>query len=115
MTVPTRVTITKLNDDFVEVVGLAKQIRQADGTLQKTYLNAASVTATLKDSTGTPVTGFNGITLVYVAGSNGIYGGQIQETFSPAVGGSYTLHIDASEGGLVMHLEIATTVSVRRS
>jgi len=101
-------TLYKVNDQVIEVLGLKNNVSGA-------FLNAATVTATLKDAAGQNVTGLTNLTLAYVAASSGDYRGQVEQTFDPAVGGSYTLHIDGSEAGLVLHLEIATTVSVRRS
>jgi hypothetical protein len=97
--VPTRLILFKANDQVIEVKGLKNNVSGA-------FLNAATVTATLKDPAGANVTGLTAIPLAYVAASSGDYRGQVEETFNPAQKDGYTLHIDASEGGLVLHVEI---------
>lgn len=108
MAFPSKVTLYKLNDNYIEIDGLS------DGLDPTTYFNAATITATLKDSSGNNVTGATNISLSYVASSNGKYRGTVQETFNPSVG-SYTLHIDASQGGIVGHWEVPASVKIRKS
>ncbi len=103
----TKLVLYKSNDQEVEVIGLKNNITGA-------WLNAAVVTATLKDPAGANVTGLTALPLAYVALSNGDYRGHVEETFNPTAKDGYTLHIDASEGGVVLHLEIPTRIEIRR-
>ena len=56
------------------------------------YLNNLTGTATLVDSTGTPVAGLNAVAFAYVAASNGIYRALVEQTFSPTPG-LYTIQV----------------------
>jgi len=103
----TKLVLYNSNDQVVEVIGLKNNISGA-------YLNAAVVTATLKDPAGANVTGLTALPLTYVPASSGDYRGQVEETFNPTMRDGYTLHIDASEGGVVLHMEIPTRVEIRR-
>lgn len=64
------------------------------------YLNAATVTMTLKDSGGSPVAGATGVNLYYVSGSNGRYEGTLESTLALVDGAEYTLEITFAEAGL---------------
>ena len=108
MSIPDRITLYPKNDQVIEVFGLHNQVISATS-----WLNAATVTATLKDSAGAAVTGLSALALAYIAASNGDYRGQVEDTFNPAPGDDYTLHIDASEAGIVLHIEIPVSVQVR--
>lgn len=109
MAIPSKLTLYKLNDQYIQIEGLV------DGLNSASFFNAATVTATLKDRSGNIVTGVNAVTLSYVAATNGNYRGAIQETFDPTAGGGYTLYIDAVQSGVVGHWEIKTEVKVRNS
>lgn len=106
MAILSRITLSKANDQTLTLVGL----RDADSN---SYLNAATVTATLYDSSGSAVTGLNGITLSYVSSTDGNYKGYVESTFDPSPGVNYTLKVDATEGSVVGHWEIPVTVKVR--
>jgi hypothetical protein len=109
MAVPSKITLYQLNDQYLEIDGLA------DG-LTTTVINTAVVTATLKDSTGASVSGLTNLSLTYVASSSGVYRGLIEDTFNPAIGGGYTLYIDAVDGGVNKgHWEIPVVIKVRKS
>lgn len=108
MAVPDSITLYKVNDQVVEVTGLKNNVTGA-------FLNAATVTATLKDKNGNAVTGLSSLTLAFLAGTNGNYRGQVEQTFDPAPGRGYVLHIDSDEGGVVGHWEIPVIVEVRRT
>lgn len=107
MPVPVQIELFKANDQIIEIFGLK------DG-LNNGFINTAVCTATLKDSAGSSVTGITDLVLVYVAASDGIYRGIIQDTFDPPTGNNYTLHIDADNSGDKLHIEIKARVSVRR-
>jgi hypothetical protein len=97
----------KSNDQVIEVFGLKNVLTGA-------FLNAATVTATLKNRSGQNVAGLTDLPLNYVAGSNGDYRGQVEETFNPPQRDGYTLIIDAAEGGLVGHWEFPARVEARQ-
>lgn len=102
------IVIFKRNDQTITVTGL----RNAETGV---FLNAATVRATLLDPSGQPVSGFNNLSLSYIASSNGNYRGQVEETFDPPEGTGYTLVVDATEGTLVGHWEIPAVIRQRRS
>jgi hypothetical protein len=108
MAVPSRLEALKLNDLTLLITGLYNDV-------DDTYLNAATVTATLYDGAGAAVSGFTSIGLSYIAASNGNYRGMVPESFNPALGDEYVLKIDAVQGSSVLHVEIPTSVRVRRA
>jgi hypothetical protein len=107
MAFPTEIILYQKNDQYIEIDGIASGL---DGS----YMNTATVTATLVDSDGAVVGGIEEMPLAYVAASDGQYRGQIQETFNPAVG-TYTLIVEADQGGIVGHWEIKCKVKVRKT
>ena len=109
MVVPTKVFLKPQNDQVITVDRLKDSVTGA-------FLNAATVTATLKDHRGNSVAGAIAIVLSLVGGSTtGKYRGQVEETFDPPIGTGYTLEIDAVEGGVVGHWEIPAEVIARIS
>jgi hypothetical protein len=109
MAFPTKLTIYKENDLFIQLSGLSNGLDPAE------FYNAATVTATLKDRSGTNVTDLTNVTLSYVAASDGVYRGSIPDSFDSAVGGGYILYIDADQTGITGHWELAAEVKVRKS
>jgi hypothetical protein len=99
------VILYKKNDQWIEIDGLA------DG-LTATLIDGATVTATLHDSAGQPVSGLTAVALSFV--SSGVYRGQVNETFDPAVG-TYTLLLDATMGAYTGHWELKCKVKIRKS
>ena len=97
------------NDNLLVVDGLKNE---SDGT----YLNAASVTCTLVNGSGVPVSGQTWpLAMVYQAGSNGKYIGTLEDTLSLSEGQTYVAVIDADAGsGLKGHWEIPLKAKVRR-
>jgi hypothetical protein len=96
------------NDQILELIGL-----QDSETLA--YLNAATITGTLKDSVGVEVTGLIDLAFSYVAESDGDYQAQIEgTTFNPTVGGGYILYVDGAQSGKDFHIEIPVTIKVRK-
>lgn len=98
------------NDNLLELRGLANA---ATGN----YENAATVTATVVDSTDTEVPGLSWpLTLAYVAASDGDYRGEIGDGASFVVGTDYTAKITATvSGGPTGYWEIPLTVLTRKS
>ena len=82
------------NDTQIDVTGL-------QNAADSSYLNAATVTATLKDSAGSEVSGVSWpLTLSYVASSDGNYSGTIDKAVSISEQVSYFLEITAAQGGI---------------
>ena len=108
MAIPARIILYQSNDQTVEVDKLKDR-------LTGSYLNAATVTATLYDSGGSAVTGLNALALAYVASSNGKYRGNVEETFAPALGDNYEIWFTGNQGSSYFHLEIPVSVQARKS
>lgn len=109
---------------FIFFAGVNGQILEwgpmVDGTTDNltppTYLNALTGTATLFDSTGVAVTGFNAISFAYVAASNGIYRAPLANTFNPPLGKNYLLKVDMAGAPLGPgHWEVPARVVMRSS
>jgi hypothetical protein len=84
--------IYKGNDHVLELAGL-----QNGDTLA--YINSANVEATLKDSTGTEVTGQTWpLVLGYVAASDGVYRGVLDDSLALVPGAIYTAEILVDAG-----------------
>ena len=96
------------NDMIFEVRGLANEVTGS-------YLNAATVTCTLKDSGGAAVSGQSWpLTMSYVASSNGIYRATLPYTLDLVANGRYTLELDVNGGaGLRGKWEIPCLCRVR--
>lgn len=107
LSIPVKVTLFIENDAFIEIDELH------DGLVPATYFNAALVTATLKNRAGTVVDGVDGITLSYIAASNGKYRGAVQESFNPATGGGYKLEIVAIQAGVQGKWVLPAQVKIR--
>lgn len=81
--------------------------------ISSTYLDAAAVTATLKDQRGNPDPVFVGIVLAYLPGTNGDYQGTIPFTFAAALGDGYTLEVTAVQGGVQSFFSLPAKVLLR--
>jgi len=79
------------NDNLIELIGLQDATTEA-------YENAATVTVTLKDPDGTTVTGVDGLSMAYVAASDGDYRGTIPYTSVLVSGKLYTAEVTADAG-----------------
>ena len=108
MAIPARIILYQSNDQTVEIDRLRDRITGS-------YLNAATVSATLYDSAGSAVSGLTGLTLAYVASSNGRYRGNLEQTFAPALGDNYEIWFDGNEGSSYFHMEIPVSVQARKS
>ncbi len=96
------------NDMLVEVDGL-------QDSSDDSYLNAATVTATLKDENGAEVSGQSmPITLGYVAASNGKYQGVLDAAVDLDEGDTGTIEISAAEGTLEAFWELSYTCRRRQ-
>ncbi len=104
----TKLTFYPNNSQFVQITGLQDQVPNI-------FINNASITGTLKDSSGNAVAGATNLAGVYVAGSNGDYTFAVDpSTFNPAVGYDYVFVIDGTYGGnRKIHAEIPAFVVIR--
>jgi len=62
----------------------------------ESFVNDATVTATLKDSAGSAVSGASNISLSYVSGTNGVYEGVLEDGVSLTENSTYYLEITAT-------------------
>lgn len=111
MAVPATLTLYLNNDQYIEVDGLADAITLA-------AIDNATVTCSLYDSTNAPVASIQNVPLTYLSATAGNYRGQITHTMSAGLtlGASYTMYIDVNPTtGTQLHIEIKTTVAVRKS
>lgn len=96
------------NDNYVELSSLKNKATDA-------YINDAAVTATVKDQTGTDVTGQSWpVTMAYVSGSNGTYRGTLEDGLDLEHNDFYTTFFDVVGDGLTGHWEVHTEAQIRR-
>jgi len=108
MALPSSLTLYKLNDQYIQLDGLA------DDT--GAFINSATVLGTLYDKQNHPVAGATALSFTYVALSDGTYKAAIPETFDPPAGSGYSLDIDADDGaGTQGHWEIDVIVQIRKT
>jgi len=93
------------NDHLIELLG-------AQNAADDSYLNSAVVSAVIKDSNGTAVTG-SPVTLSYVASSNGNYRGTLDKDAGLTDGEIYTVTITLSQSGIDAEWEIDVTAEKR--
>jgi len=107
-----RVTVLAKNKQLVEIFALYDRI--GNGGLGDYVNSAADLTATLKDAAGSPVTGFSGIALAYLANTNGDYRGAVGASVDPTPSSAtvtYTLHVESSTTGI--NFQLPATVKAR--
>ena len=86
-------TLYKGSDMLLDLEGL---LDEASGA----YLNAATVSVTLKNAAGTNLVGETWPkTMAYVAGTNGVYRAALSTSLVVAVGARYTAEISALNDG----------------
>lgn len=88
-------------------------LARINNTLTYEYFNAATVTANVKAPDGSSVTG--NVSMAYRAGSNGEYLASISSGLALTDGVTYTLHIDATQDGVVGHWEIPILARTRNT
>lgn len=93
------------------------EIDELRDSADNSYLNAATVTTTLKDSDGVAVTGGAGwpVSMNYVAASNGKYQGVVDNDLALDDGDTGTVEITAVEGTLEAFWELSFTCRRRQS
>lgn len=106
MTFIPRLTMAQLNDQYVQLDGIA------DG-LTGTVITSAVLTVTLKDFNGTPVANMTSLSMASVGG--GSYRCAVSNAFNPPVGTEYTAVFDGTNAGLKLHIELPVTVQKRTS
>lgn len=82
----------ELNDNNVWIEGLLDDIT-------RTYVNDSTMTCTLQDGNGLPVSGANGLTMTYKTGSNGRYYATVPYTVAPREPDQGTLIVQSSNYG----------------
>lgn len=106
MAFPSRLTLVQLNDQYIQIDGLADGITGA-------AINGATLSVTLKDPVLGNVTTMTGISMAYVASSAGSYRGLVTNAFDPPLGATYTAVFDGTNGGFKLHIELPVTVAAR--
>jgi hypothetical protein len=100
------------NSQFIQLNGLKDQ-----SVTPATYINDATLTATLYDSKNVAVAGANSIAGVFQVGSSGVYRFAVDPaTFNPpssSTGATYTLIVDGFKGAIKYHFEHGVKVKVR--
>ena len=104
-----QITIYRGNDNLVE--NPTPMTRASTGA----YVNDASVVMTLKDSSGSAVTGATSLALSYVTDSNARYQGTIPNTVSLTAGAVYTLEITGTSGSTVAFWSLSCSIVNRTS
>jgi len=100
------------NDSLLKLDGL-----EDEAATTTTYINDATVTATLVDEDGANVSGQSWpVTLSYVAASNGNYRATLEDVLVLSHGSNYTAKITANGGaGLMGYWELPIAAETRRS
>lgn len=101
-------TVLVANTNIIELIGLKSAV-------DDTYINTATVTATIFDYHSDRAVG-NQLTLDYVVASDGVYRAMLAETLPFRPNADYIAYIEATAGaGRVGHWEIIFRPTVRRS
>lgn len=98
------------NDNVIELIGLKD-------VTQDTFVNDASVTVTLLDSSGDEVSGQAWpFILVYVSGSDGDYRATLEDGLVLSFGGTYTAIVIADAGAdLIGKWTVKVVAKIRKS
>lgn len=108
MAFPTRLTMAQLNDQYIQLDGLADGLTAAP-------ISAATLTVTLINQSGGNVASMTGISMAAVGGLPGSYRGLVTNAFDPPLGSQYTAAFDGTNGGFKIHIELPVTVAKRLS
>lgn len=93
------------NDNSVYISGLRN-------SSDESYINDAAVTFTVYDDACTQLTGAIGVSMSYVAASNGRYRGVVQSTVDLVDGKEYTIVVTSSNYDF--RVEMKQTAAIRR-
>lgn len=98
------------SDNLIEVLGLKNPVTDS-------WMNSATVSAVVLDSTATQITGFSQpVSMPYDAGSDGDYRGVIPETAVWSVGDRITVIATAVDSGSGLNREfVAESIVIRRN
>lgn len=107
MAFPTRLVLVTLNDQYIQLDGLA------DGLTAVLISSVVNMTVTLKDHSFSSVTNATAIAMAAVSGAPGSYRGLIPNTFNPAPATTYTAVFDGTNGSFKIHIELPVTVESR--
>lgn len=106
MSFPARLTMAQLNDQFIQLDGLA------DG-LTGAAITTAVMSVTLQDFNGTPVVGMNAVSMTAVNGLAGSYRAAITNAFNPPAGTEYTAVFVGTNNGFTLRISLPVTVQKR--
>ena len=104
--IPSVIYLYPQNSQLIEIQGL-------QDVVSGSYLNGASVSATLLDDRGNPDPVLNNIPMAYLTATNGNYEGIVPDTFSAALGSGYMLLITAGQSGAQAQWSIPAKVQLR--
>lgn len=96
--------ILRSNDNVIEIKDLKNK---ATGS----YLNSATVTFTLKDSSGNTVSGADTVSMTYVSSSDGVYRGTLADTVSLTQNALYTCEITINAGAGLQGFIITSAIA----
>jgi hypothetical protein len=78
-----------------------------------TYINNATVTFSLKDASGNIIGGLSGVSMSYIASSNGRYEGTVPNSTTLTLNALYTIEITATSGALVLFRRLSCVAKYR--
>ena len=107
---PSKYILYQGNTQSIQITGLYDEV-------SSTYLNSATLVATLVDDNGNLADAeLDEISFTYVPGSNGNYIATFGDNnFLPLLGTGYTLIIDGNQSGSYIHLELLVEIRARQS
>jgi hypothetical protein len=111
MATPNIIYLYPDNTQVIEIEGL-------QDALTGTFLNSATVSATLLDENGNEDPVLNDINMAYQPGSNGVYIGIVPSAFQitlPLPQSGYTLQITADQGSSQAQWSIPVQIKARTS
>lgn len=108
--VPAKLILYQDNTQQIRLYGL-----QDVSVSPPVFITTATITASLEDEDGNPVSNLQAIPLVFQTNSNGNYFGLVTSAFSAPVATNYKLIIDGDNSGSHLHMEILTEVRARNT
>lgn len=109
MSVPSKLILANLNDQYIEVDGVKNQTTGL-------FFNGGQVLATLFNPDGSQQAAeINNLACNYVANSNGVYRGQVANSFYQPPGTGYWLILQIAAGIYLATIRISVEVVTRRT
>ena len=109
MSVPSKLLLANLNDQYIEVDGIKNAVTGQ-------FFNGGQVLATLLNPNGKQVAPeIDNLVCNYVANSNGVYRGQVANTFYQPPGTGYKLVLQIAAGIYLATITISVEVVTRRT